>query len=88
MSTSAGQSTSSQMGQAGTTGAPNLIYDVTSVLYHALESASTVDKYIRDAQGNSELQQFFQKVQQDNKQQAQQAQQLLSTLLSSSQTAH
>lgn len=62
-----------------TTGASDPTYDLVSVLYHALDGAQTYDKYIQDAQqsGDQQLVQFFQKVQNDNRQCAQQAQQLL-----------
>lgn len=77
-----------QTGQTGTT-ASNVVYDIVSALYHELETASTVQQYIRDAQqaGDSELVQFFQKVLQDHRQCAQQAQQLLSQRLQN-QPAH
>lgn len=61
------------------TGASDPTYDLVSTLYHALESASTYDKYIQDAQqsGDQQLVQFFQKAQSDNRQCADQAKQLL-----------
>ena len=67
-----------QTGQTGTS-ASNIVYDLVSALYHELETASTVEQYIRDAQqaGDTELVTFFQKVLQDHRQCAQQAQQLL-----------
>lgn len=69
-------------GQTGT-GASNIVYDVVSVLYHSLESASTAQQYIRDAQqaGNNDLVNFFQQVQQVNRQCADQAQQLVAQQL-------
>jgi hypothetical protein len=40
---------------------PDEIYDVVSVLYHALKGASAYDQYIGDAQaaGDDELERFF-----------------------------
>ena len=56
----------------------NQHYDLVSVLYHALESAQNAATYVRDAQGDQQLSQFFQQVQQQNNAVAQQAQQLIS----------
>lgn len=88
MSSSGTGTTSGQTGTTGatgqtSTGASNIVYDTVSSLYHALETAASTEQYIRDAQqaGDNELVQFFQKVQQDNRACAQQAQQLLSQRL-------
>ena len=56
----------------------NQYYDLVSVLYHALESAQNAATYVRDAQGDQQLSQFFQQVQQQNNAVAQQAQLLIS----------
>jgi hypothetical protein len=92
MSSSIGQTStgmSSSMGQ-GATGMPNHLYDLVSVLYHALESGATNAKYVQDAQqsGDNDLMQFFQQVQQEERQRAQRAQQLLTQKLSSWQPTH
>ena len=89
MGTTAGQTgMTGATGQTGT-GASNIVYDIVSSLYHELETASTTQQYIRDAQqaGDNELVQFFQKVLQDHQQCAQQAQQLLTQRLQN-QPAH
>lgn len=81
--TTAGQTgTTGASGQSGT-GASNLVYDVVSMLYHALDGGASIEQYIRDAQqaGDNELVQFFQKSQQDYRQCAQQAEQLLAQRL-------
>jgi hypothetical protein len=67
------------MGQAQT-GTPNQVFDLVSVLYHALESSSTNQKYIQDAQqaGDNDLLNFFQQVQQEDRRRADMAKQLLS----------
>jgi hypothetical protein len=46
------------------TGTPNSIYDLSSVLYHALEGGASYDQYIRDAEqeGDQELADFFSRV--------------------------
>lgn len=87
MGTTAGQTgmtgATGQTGQQTGTGASNIVYDVVSVLYHSLESASTTQQYIRDAQqaGNNDLVTFFQQVEKVNRQCADQAQQLLAQQL-------
>lgn len=75
--------TTGQTGQQASTGASNVTYDLVSSLYHELETAATTEQYIRDAQaaGDTELVNFFQKVIQDHRQCAQQAQQLLAQRL-------
>jgi type III secretory pathway component EscT len=61
------------------TGVSNEMYDLISVLYHSLESCATEQTYIQDAQkaGDNDLVQFFQQCQQQDRQCAQQAQQIL-----------
>lgn len=61
----------------------NVLYDLTSVLYHALEASQTYATYIQDAQqsGNQQLVQFFQQLQQQDSQRAQYAQQLLAQMM-------
>ncbi|HEX6818116.1 MAG TPA: hypothetical protein VF120_07055 [Ktedonobacterales bacterium] len=70
---------SSTSGQSST-GMSNQLYDLVSVLYHSLESSSTNQKYIQDAQqsGDNDLVQFFQTIQQQDQQRVQQAKTLLS----------
>jgi hypothetical protein len=43
------------------TGTPNPVYDIVSVMYHALQGAETYDRYIADAEqrGDDELVEFF-----------------------------
>ena len=83
--------TAKQTGMTGqsSTGASNVVYDIVSLLYHELEAGATTELYIRDAQqaGDNELVQFFQKVLQEHRQCAVQAQQLLTQRLQS-QPAH
>jgi hypothetical protein len=75
------------MGQ-GRTGTPDPTFDLISVLYHSLESASTCQQYVQDAQGDQELVQFFQQCIQQNKQTADKAKQLLAKRLSSTTGGH
>jgi hypothetical protein len=50
------------------TGTPNPVYDIVSVMYHALQGAETYDGYIADAEQRSdgELAEFFREVQAQN----------------------
>ena len=61
------------------TPADNTLFDLVSILYHALEEAQTSTTYIQDAQqhGRQDLVQFFQQVQQQANTRAEQAKQLL-----------
>jgi hypothetical protein len=61
----------------------NVLYDLTSVLYHTLEASQTYATYIQDAQqsGNQQLVQFFQQLQQQDNQRAQYAQQMLAQMM-------
>ncbi len=61
------------------TGTPNTIYDLSSVLFHALEGGASYDTYIQDAQreGDQELADFFRQVRDEDSNRADRAQQLL-----------
>lgn len=52
------------------TGTSDTTYNLTSVLYHALQGVETYDRYIRDAEQaqDNDLAQFFREVQQAEKQ--------------------
>lgn len=65
------------------TGTPDSTFDLVSVLYHCLESASACQQYAQDAQGDQELTQFFQQCIQYDKQTADKAKQLIARRLSS-----
>lgn len=72
----------------GSTGTQDVQYNIISVLYHALQAAETIDKYIGDAEqsGNQDAVQFFQEVKQENTQRADRAKQLLGQLLGNTQS--
>ena len=61
------------------TGTPNTIYDLSSVLFHALEGGASYDQYIRDAEeaGDEELATFFIEVRDEDSMRADEAQRLL-----------
>lgn len=61
----------------GQTGTPDTTYNLTAILYHALQGVENCKTYEQDAQGQQELQQFFQQAGQQQKQLAEQAKQLL-----------
>lgn len=57
----------------------NEVYDLSSVLYHALQSAQTSACYVQDAEqaGRQDLATFFRKVQQQSNEQANEARRLM-----------
>ena len=63
----------------GATGVPNTIYDLSSVLFHALEGGASYDTYIEDAEreGDQELADFFIQVRDEDAMRADEAQRLL-----------
>ncbi len=65
------------MTEESRTSVPNEVYDLASVLYHALEGAQTYDKYVQDAGSNQELAEFFRNAKQQDEQRAQEALRLL-----------
>ena len=67
------------MSQGTNTGASDKTFNLVSVLYHALEAASTHGQYVSDAEqnGDSELADFFREIQQHHQQLAERAKGLL-----------
>ena len=61
------------------TGTANTIYDLSSVLFHALEGGASYDTYIDDAEreGGEELAEFFRRVRDEDRKRADEAQRLL-----------
>jgi hypothetical protein len=61
------------------TGTPNPVYDIVSVMYHALQGAETYDRYVADAEqrGDDELAAFFRDAQERNREVAHRAKGLL-----------
>ena len=61
------------------TGTPNIIYDLSSVLFHALEGGASYDTYIEDAEreGDQELAAFFRRVRDEDSVRADDARLLL-----------
>jgi hypothetical protein len=71
------------------TGTPNTIYDLSSVLFHALEGGASYDTYIEDAEraGDQELAEFFRRVRDEDSVRADEAQRLLAERTSSTAAA-
>lgn len=67
------------------TGTPNPVYDIVSVMYHALQGVETYDTYLADAEqrGDDELAAFFREVQEHNREDADRAKRLLRQRLAS-----
>ena len=63
--------------QGQSTGTRDVTYDLTAVLYHALQGVENCQIYAGDAQGKDEHRQFFQQAMQAQKQLAEQAKTLL-----------
>ncbi|UUR07868.1 hypothetical protein [Sphingomonas glaciei] len=63
--------------QGGSTGTRDVTYDLTAVLYHALQGVENCQIYMGDAGGKQEHRQFFEGAMQVQKQLAEQAKQLL-----------
>jgi len=61
------------------TGVSDIVYNLTSVLYHAAQGGTVYAKYIEDAEqeGDQELAEFFRQVQQQDAERAQKAKALL-----------
>ena len=64
------------------TGFDNTFYNVVSVQYHALKGSSVYSQYIEDARaaGESEVAEFFERVQAEDSQRAQDCHHLLEKL--------
>ena len=67
---------------SGNTGVDNTTFNVISVVYHALQGAETIQKYLRDSQGqDQQVEQFLREAQEQNKRLAQRGQECLQQML-------
>jgi rubrerythrin len=66
------------------TGTSNVVYNLVSIIYHALQGAETYETYVRDAEqsNDSAAADLFREAQQQNKKIADRAEQLLAERLS------
>ncbi|MDP9434793.1 MAG: hypothetical protein M3P93_06185 [Actinomycetota bacterium] len=67
------------MGSAHTP-ADDLVYDLVSIQYHALQAAQTYAKYLQDAEGHDDVQQFIRSCQEQDSQRAIMCHELLGQL--------
>ncbi len=67
------------MGSAHTP-ADDLVYDLVSIQYHALQGAQTYSKYLQDAEGHPEVQEFIRQVVEQDGQRAERCHALLRDL--------
>ncbi len=65
------------MSDQQTTGTSDPTYDVISVVYHALQGADTIQRYLDDSSTDEELRNYFQQVQQGYRRAADMGKQLL-----------
>ena len=65
----------------GNTGTDDNLYNLVSVLYHALQGAETYDKYISDAGDDQELASFMRAVKEEGMRRAERAKELLARRL-------
>ncbi|HLL73423.1 MAG TPA: hypothetical protein VK363_18430 [Pyrinomonadaceae bacterium] len=65
------------------TGTQDTLYNLLSIVYHALQGAETYEVYINDAEqsGDTELAQFFREVRDQNVKRAERGKQLLAARL-------
>ncbi len=70
----------------GDTGTRNETFNIVSVLYHSLQSAETIDKYLQDSgqTGGSDITKFLQETKEENMRCADRAKQLLAEQLGNS----
>ncbi len=63
----------------GSTGTPDITYNLVSVLYHALQGAENYQKYMHDADtaGSQEFSQFFRECYEEEKRRADRARDML-----------
>lgn len=59
------------------TGTSDPTYDIISVVYHALQGAETIQKYLDDSNTEDELREYFEQVQQGYRRASDKGKQLL-----------
>jgi len=66
------------------TPADDIVFDLVSVQYHALQAAQTYDQYIQDAEGHDDVRQFFEQCAQQDADRALRCHEFLGQLTSGS----
>ncbi|GAB3213254.1 hypothetical protein ACQEU5_24465 [Marinactinospora thermotolerans] len=62
------------------TPADDIVFDLVSVQYHALQGAENNDRFRRDAEGHADVQEFFEEVAKQDAWRAQRCHELLGEL--------
>jgi len=62
------------------TPADDIVYDLVSIQYHALKAGDTYGKYLQDAEGHDDVQEFIRQCQQEDGRRAVRCQELLGQL--------
>ena len=62
------------------TPADDIVYDLVSIQYHALQAAQTYDKYLSDAEGHEDVQSFIRECAEQDAERAKRCHQLLAQL--------
>ncbi|HEX6887563.1 MAG TPA: hypothetical protein VF143_05595 [Candidatus Nanopelagicales bacterium] len=62
------------------TPADDLVYDLVSIQYHALKGAEVHEKFLGDAEGHTDVQEFLREVQQQDAERAVRCHELLREL--------
>ena len=66
------------------TPADDIVYDLVSIQYHALQAGYTYGKYLEDAEGHDDVRAFFEEVARQDADRAVRAHQLLGSLTTGS----
>lgn len=61
--------------------ADNVVYDLVSIQYHALKGGQVYEQYKNDAEGHDDIRQFIERIQREDIDRAQRAQELLATII-------
>lgn len=61
--------------------ADNIVYDLVSIQYHALKGGQVYEQYKDDAEGHDDIRQFIERIQREDIDRAQRAQELLATII-------
>jgi hypothetical protein len=67
--------------------ADDIVYDLVSIQYHALQGATLYDQYLRDAEGHEDVQEFIREVQRQDAERAMRCHQLLGQITGASMRA-
>ncbi|MFC6018469.1 hypothetical protein ACFP2T_19945 [Plantactinospora solaniradicis] len=60
--------------------ADNIVYDLVSIQYHALKGGQVYERYKSDAEGHDDIRQFIERIQREDIDRAQRAQELLAAI--------